>query len=90
MECAVITTYRCNARCQMCRIWQNPTRRSEEFSPQILEKLPGGMKRLNISRGEPGSREDILDIVGCCALWQRSHLCRGFAEKLRQVIEETE
>lgn len=63
MECAVITTYRCNARCQMCNIWQNPTRKSEEFSPEILEKLPGGMKRLNITGGEPMLRDDILDIV---------------------------
>lgn len=63
MECAVITTYRCNARCQMCNIWQNPTRPTEEFSPRILEKLPGGMKRLNITGGEPLLRDDLLEIV---------------------------
>jgi len=63
MECAVITTYRCNARCQMCEIWRNPTRKSEEFSPRILEKLPGGMKRLNITGGEPLLRDDLREIV---------------------------
>lgn len=63
MECAVITTYRCNAHCQMCNIWQNPTRKSEEFKPEVLEKLPGGIKRLNITGGEPMLRDDILDIV---------------------------
>ena len=63
MECAVITTYRCNARCQMCDIWQSPTRRAEEFNPAILEKLPGGMNRLNITGGEPTIREDLRDIV---------------------------
>lgn len=63
MECAVITTYRCNARCQMCNTWQHPTRKAEEFSPEILEKLPGGMVRLNITGGEPMLRDDILDIV---------------------------
>lgn len=44
MECAVITTYRCNAHCQMCNISQNPTHRLEEFSPEVLAKLPGGMR----------------------------------------------
>jgi len=63
MECAVIITYRCNAHCQMCNIWQHPTRREEEFDPAILEKLPDGMKRLNITGGEPMLRDDILDIV---------------------------
>ena len=47
----------------MCQIWRNPTRRSEEFSPQILEKLPGGMTRLNITGGEPLLRDDLGDIV---------------------------
>ncbi len=63
MECAVIATYRCNAHCQMCNVWQHPTRKVEEFSPEILEKLPGGMARLNITGGEPLLRDDILDIV---------------------------
>ncbi|MEW6382154.1 MAG: radical SAM protein [bacterium] len=63
MECAVITTYRCNARCQMCDTWQNPTSRSEEFDPAILEKIPRGMVRLNITGGEPMLRDDILDIA---------------------------
>jgi Fe-coproporphyrin III synthase len=63
MECAVIVTYRCNARCQMCNTWQNPSRKAEEFDPAILEKLPGGMERLNITGGEPMLRHDIEDIV---------------------------
>ncbi|MEW5803134.1 MAG: radical SAM protein [bacterium] len=63
MECAVITTYRCNARCQMCDTWQSPTVKSEEFDPAILEKIPCGMVRLNITGGEPMLRDDILDIA---------------------------
>ncbi len=63
MECAVITTYRCNAHCQMCNIWQHPTHTSEEFVPDILEKLPSGIRRLNITGGEPMLRDDVLDIV---------------------------
>jgi MoaA/NifB/PqqE/SkfB family radical SAM enzyme len=47
----------------MCNIWQFPTKRQEEFSPEILEKLPDGMTRLNITGGEPFLRDDLLDIV---------------------------
>jgi len=47
----------------MCNTWQNPSRRAEEFDPAILEKLPGGMERLNITGGEPLLRNDIEDIV---------------------------
>jgi MoaA/NifB/PqqE/SkfB family radical SAM enzyme len=63
MECAVITTYRCNARCQMCHTWKYPSKTSEEFNPKILEKLPSGIKRLNITGGEPLLRKDLADIV---------------------------
>ena len=63
MECAIITTYRCNARCHMCNAWQNPSKASEEFDPEILRKIPGGMQRLNITGGEPTLRSDIHRIV---------------------------
>lgn len=63
MECAVITTFRCNAHCKMCNIWQFPTAPREEFCPEILEKLPGGMTRLNITGGEPLLRDDLVRIV---------------------------
>ncbi|BBO92873.1 radical SAM protein [Desulfosarcina ovata] len=63
MECAVITTYRCNAKCGMCDTWKYPSKASEEFDPKILEKIPPGMTRLNITGGEPMLRKDIGDIV---------------------------
>ncbi len=63
MECAVITTYRCNAKCGMCNTWQFPSSITEEFDPELLNKLPGGMQRLNITGGEPMLRKDIKDIV---------------------------
>lgn len=63
MECAIITTYRCNARCRMCRSWDNPTLPSEEFDPEILHRIPAGMRRLNITGGEPMLRSDIRRIV---------------------------
>jgi MoaA/NifB/PqqE/SkfB family radical SAM enzyme len=63
MECAIITTYRCNAKCGMCYSWKNPSDPESEFKPEILEKIPGGMQRLNITGGEPLLRKDIMDIV---------------------------
>lgn len=63
MECAVITTYRCNAKCQMCHTWKYPSKVDEEFDPQILEKLPKGMKRINVTGGEPLLRKDLTDII---------------------------
>lgn len=62
MEAAIITTYRCPMRCKMCNIWDNPTKVSEEFKPELLEKLPQ-MRGVNITGGEPFIREDIEDIV---------------------------
>lgn len=47
----------------MCGCWQNPSKSAEEFDPDILRKLPGGMKRLNITGGEPLLRKDIMRIV---------------------------
>ncbi len=47
----------------MCESWRNPSRIEQEFSPAILEKIPGGMKRLNITGGEPLLRNDLIDIV---------------------------
>ncbi len=63
MESAIIVTYRCNAHCQMCHIWKYPSRIEEEFSPEVLESLPDGQSKINITGGEPTLRRDLLDIV---------------------------
>jgi MoaA/NifB/PqqE/SkfB family radical SAM enzyme len=63
MDAAIILTYRCNARCQMCDTWQYPTRVEEEFPPELLEKLPRGLGRVNLTGGEPALRKDLLRIV---------------------------
>jgi len=47
----------------MCHTWKYPSKIAEEFNPQILAKLPTGMKRLNITGGEPLLRKDFKDIV---------------------------
>jgi MoaA/NifB/PqqE/SkfB family radical SAM enzyme len=67
MDAAIITTYRCNARCRMCKTWQFPTKPSAEFKPELLRKLPGGLGRVNITGGEPLIRQDLPEIVDILA-----------------------
>lgn len=63
MNGCVITTFRCNARCHMCDIWESPTKPSEEIESRFYEKLPGGLGRINVTGGEPMLRDDIEDII---------------------------
>lgn len=63
MEASVVVTYRCNAKCKMCNTWQFPSKPEEEISPEVIDKIPGGITRLNITGGEPMLRSDIEDIV---------------------------
>lgn len=62
MEAAIITTYRCTNKCQMCHIWKHPTKINEEFKPDLLSKLPR-LNFANITGGEPFLRDDIEEIV---------------------------
>jgi MoaA/NifB/PqqE/SkfB family radical SAM enzyme len=62
-EVAVMPTFRCNARCQMCHIWKYPSRREEEITTEYIDKLPEGFARINIGGGEPTLRSDIVEIV---------------------------
>jgi radical SAM protein with 4Fe4S-binding SPASM domain len=62
MEAAVITTYRCNAACQMCNIWKFPTKAREEIKPEVLTKLPS-LNFCNVTGGEPFLRDDIEEII---------------------------
>jgi MoaA/NifB/PqqE/SkfB family radical SAM enzyme len=59
---AIIVTYRCNAKCNMCNVWQHPTSPEEEIGLDVIEKLPE-MFSANITGGEPFVREDLSDIV---------------------------
>ena len=43
-----LTTYRCNAKCNMCNIWQHQTKAEDEIDPSFYEKLPAGL-RINIT-----------------------------------------
>jgi MoaA/NifB/PqqE/SkfB family radical SAM enzyme len=63
MEACLIVTYRCNGKCYMCNTWQFPTRVEEEYSPDLVDKLPEGLAFINITGGEPFLRKDIDQIV---------------------------
>lgn len=63
MNGCVITTFRCNARCHMCNIWEHPTAPEEELPPSFYERIPDGLGRLNVTGGEPFLRDDIEDII---------------------------
>lgn len=63
MEACLIVTYRCNAKCYMCNTWQHPSKKSEEFSQELIKKIPGELNYLNITGGEPFLRDDIEQIV---------------------------
>ena len=59
---SIITTYRCNAKCNMCDIWRNPTRPAEEIGPAIYAKLPP-MDAVNLTGGEALLRADLDEII---------------------------
>jgi len=47
----------------MCNTWQHPSRKSEEFSPDLVDKIPEALSFINITGGEPFIRADIGQIV---------------------------
>lgn len=61
-DVSIITTYRCQMRCKMCDIWENPTDRQQEITAKDLEMLPA-FKFVNITGGEPFVRRDLEEIV---------------------------
>lgn len=61
-DVSIITTYRCQMRCKMCDIWDNPSRKKDEITAKELEMLPN-FKFANITGGEPFVRSDLEDII---------------------------
>lgn len=47
----------------MCNTWQFPTEPEKEIGPDILSKLPSGLKFINITGGEPFLRDDLDSII---------------------------
>lgn len=59
---SIITTYRCNARCNMCDVWKFPSKAQDEIAPAVLEKLPE-LFFANVTGGEPFVRQDLPEII---------------------------
>jgi MoaA/NifB/PqqE/SkfB family radical SAM enzyme len=57
----VAVTLNCNARCQMCDIWQNDMH--NEAPPEVFARLPKSLRDVNISGGEPFLRSDLPEIL---------------------------
>jgi MoaA/NifB/PqqE/SkfB family radical SAM enzyme len=62
-EVCIILTYRCNAQCNMCNVWNNPTKSKEEITIDDIKKLPSGLRFINITGGEPFIRKDIAEVI---------------------------
>lgn len=66
-------TYRCNARCVMCGIWQDhqfADAQSEltlsELDRMLADRLFATIEYLNINGGEPALRTDLAEVVRVC------------------------
>jgi len=59
---SLITTYRCNAKCNMCDCFRFPTNPDEEWKVDLIDKLPE-MAFTNITGGEPFIRKDLPEII---------------------------
>ncbi|MFQ5599248.1 MAG: radical SAM/SPASM domain-containing protein [Candidatus Krumholzibacteriia bacterium] len=57
----VAVTLNCNARCEMCDIWQNDMH--DEAPAEVFGRLPASLRDINISGGEPFLRSDLPDIL---------------------------
>ena len=91
MEACLIVTYRCNAKCYMCNTWLNPSKKNEEFSPDLVNKIPEGLKFINITGGEPLLRDDLDQIIQI-ALTKTKRLVIStngyFTEKITSMAEK--
>ncbi|MDP6528318.1 MAG: radical SAM protein [Gemmatimonadota bacterium] len=60
-EAILAVNHRCNTFCAMCDIWSRPDR--NELPPEFYSRLPGSLRNLNISGGEPFMRDDLPEIA---------------------------
>jgi len=62
-DACVILTYRCQMKCQMCNIWQNPSEKEKEITADELRMLPEGFEFINLTGGEPFLRDDLEEVI---------------------------
>jgi MoaA/NifB/PqqE/SkfB family radical SAM enzyme len=68
-DAIIALTYRCDARCEMCNIWQ--LKPQEYLSIDDYGKVPESLRDINISGGEAFMRKDMVDIVK--VVYQKCH-----------------
>ena len=75
----------------MCSTWQYPSKRNEEFPPNLVDKIPSGLKFVNITGGEPFLRDDLDQIINI-ALKKTKRLVIStngyFTEKIVKISEK--
>jgi len=63
MEACLIVTYRCNSKCCICYTWKHPSKKDQESKPDLVDKIPDGLKFINLTGGEPLLRDDLDRII---------------------------
>ena len=61
IDAVIAVTYKCQARCTMCSIWQ--IKEHHDVPPDVYRKLPETLRDVNLSGGEPYLRKDLAEIV---------------------------
>ena len=60
-------TWVCDARCEMCSNWKHGDRKADmtlaQLEPVMRHRFWGGIENLNISGGEPTTRNDLPEMV---------------------------
>lgn len=90
MEACLITTYRCNSKCLMCNTWKYPSEKQAEFSYKLLNKIPGNLKFINITGGEPFLRDDLEQIVRVALTKTRRLVISTNGYFTREIVKLTE
>lgn len=60
-DAVIAVTYKCNSKCVMCDIWKKPV--CEEMDTRSYAKLPGSLRLINVSGGEPFLRKNLPEII---------------------------
>jgi len=75
----------------MCHTWQHPSKKDEEFAPELIHKIPDGMQFINVTGGEPFLRDDLDEIIAI-ALTKTKRLVIStngyFTRKIVQLVEK--
>jgi Fe-coproporphyrin III synthase len=70
LHASIIVTYRCNAKCNMCNVWKNPSRPEHEINPDLIDRLPR-MFFANVTGGEPFIRKDLPEFIKVLSMKSR-------------------